>query len=80
MNTKKTKAREATGSLKSARPAGGLAASKKQGAAGASVLPARAVKGDLSATLQPQLATLVDGPPNHPSEWSYEIKFDGSAS
>ncbi len=27
--------------------------------------------------LQPQLATLVDGPPSDPAEWLYEIKFDG---
>jgi bifunctional non-homologous end joining protein LigD len=77
MNTKKTKAPEATSSLKSARPAGVLAMTKKQGAAGGPVLPGRAVKADLPSTLQPQLATLVNGPPNNPSEWLYEIKFDG---
>jgi bifunctional non-homologous end joining protein LigD len=36
-----------------------------------------AVKAALPATLQPQLATLVDGPPNDSSEWVYEIKLDG---
>jgi bifunctional non-homologous end joining protein LigD len=40
-------------------------------------LPEGATKVDLPLTLQPQLATLVDGPPNDPSEWAYEIKFDG---
>ena len=40
-------------------------------------LPEGAVKAELPATLQPQLATLVDGPPNDPSEWVYEIKLDG---
>lgn len=41
-------------------------------------LPQNAVKSELPATLKPQLATLVDGPPNDPAaEWAYEIKFDG---
>jgi bifunctional non-homologous end joining protein LigD len=40
-------------------------------------VPEGAVKARLPATLQPQLATLVDGPPNDPSEWVYEIKLDG---
>ncbi|MEO6561433.1 MAG: DNA ligase D [Nitrosospira sp.] len=40
-------------------------------------LPGNAVKADLPPALQPQLATLVDGPPNDPAEWTYEIKFDG---
>jgi bifunctional non-homologous end joining protein LigD len=31
----------------------------------------------LPDTLAPQLATLVDAPPPNPSEWVYEIKFDG---
>ena len=31
----------------------------------------------LPATLAPQLATLVDGPPGDPEEWLYELKFDG---
>ena len=32
---------------------------------------------DLPEALAPQLATLVDGPPQNPSDWVYEIKFDG---
>ena len=40
-------------------------------------VPENAVKADLPHSLRPQLATLVDGPPNDPAEWSYEIKFDG---
>ena len=40
-------------------------------------LPGNTIKADLPPALQPQLATLVDGPPNDPAEWTYEIKFDG---
>ncbi|SOD41419.1 ATP-dependent DNA ligase LigD phosphoesterase module /ATP-dependent DNA ligase LigD polymerase module [Nitrosovibrio sp. Nv4] len=40
-------------------------------------LPENVVKADLPHTLRPQLATLVDGPPNDADEWIYEIKFDG---
>jgi bifunctional non-homologous end joining protein LigD len=40
-------------------------------------LPEGAVKARLPAILQPQLATLVDGPPKDPSGWVYEIKLDG---
>jgi bifunctional non-homologous end joining protein LigD len=40
-------------------------------------LPQNVVKGELPAMLMPQLATLVDGPPSDPAEWTYEIKFDG---
>ncbi len=40
-------------------------------------MPSNAVKGELPGTLKPQLATLVDGPPNDSAEWAYEIKFDG---
>lgn len=39
--------------------------------------PADARKCALPATLQPELATLVDGPPADPENWIYEIKFDG---
>nr|WP_296015136.1 DNA ligase D [uncultured Acidovorax sp.] len=43
--------------------------------------PARArnqtPKAPLPATLSPQLATLVDQPPEDPSEWLWELKFDG---
>jgi bifunctional non-homologous end joining protein LigD len=40
-------------------------------------LPAGAVKADPPSMLDPELATLVDGPPNDPEEWIYEIKLDG---
>jgi bifunctional non-homologous end joining protein LigD len=40
-------------------------------------LPKKAIKAVIPLTLTPQLATLVDGPPNDPAEWAYEIKFDG---
>ncbi len=39
--------------------------------------PAGARKASLPATLQPQLATLVDRPPPGTDRWIYEIKFDG---
>ncbi len=42
-----------------------------------SALPENAVEADLPHTLRPQLATLVDGPPNDSAGWIYEIKFDG---
>ena len=38
-------------------------------------LPAGAVPADLPASLEPELATLVDAPVG--GEWIYEIKFDG---
>ena len=38
---------------------------------------ATVVKAALPLTLSPQLATLVDGPPERHEEWLYEIKFDG---
>ncbi len=34
-------------------------------------------KAALPATLAPQLATLVDAPPQPESDWLYELKFDG---
>ncbi|SFN30259.1 bifunctional non-homologous end joining protein LigD [Nitrosospira briensis] len=40
-------------------------------------LPENAVEADLPHALRPQLATLVDGPPNDSAGWIYEIKFDG---
>jgi len=40
-------------------------------------MPEGAVKAELPATLTPELATLVDGPPERPEEWIFEIKFDG---
>jgi len=39
------------------------------------VLPAAARAADLPASLEPELATLVDRPPG--GDWIYEIKFDG---
>ncbi len=39
--------------------------------------PAGARTAALPATLQPELATLVDSPPSDPANWIYEIKFDG---
>ncbi|MBI2769512.1 MAG: DNA ligase D [Burkholderiales bacterium] len=39
--------------------------------------PAGSRKAALPDTLQPQLATLVDAPPGDPTQWIYEIKFDG---
>ena len=58
-----------SGEAKGARPADGIknSPSSLEGA----------VKAALPATLQPQLATLVDAPPNGSSEWVYEIKLDG---
>ncbi len=35
------------------------------------------VAADLPAQLKPQLATLVDGVPQHAQDWLYEMKFDG---
>jgi bifunctional non-homologous end joining protein LigD len=40
-------------------------------------MPEGAVKAELPETLSPELATLVDGPPERPEDWIYEIKFDG---
>ncbi|GAC1605094.1 MAG: DNA ligase D [Ramlibacter sp.] len=39
--------------------------------------PAGARQAPLPATLSPQLATLVDRPPQDSDRWIYEIKFDG---
>jgi bifunctional non-homologous end joining protein LigD len=52
-----------------ARPA---AKSAKRGA-----MPDGAVKAALPEELTPELATLVDAPPERPEEWIFEIKFDG---
>jgi bifunctional non-homologous end joining protein LigD len=40
-------------------------------------MPEGAVKAELPETLNAELATLVDGPPERPEEWIFEIKFDG---
>lgn len=37
----------------------------------------KAAKASLPPTLSPQLATLVDRPPQNPAEWLWELKFDG---
>ncbi|WP_323047794.1 non-homologous end-joining DNA ligase, partial [Paraburkholderia sp.] len=47
-----------------------------RGRAKAVVVPQRGGGTGLSALIQPQLATLVDRPPEG-GDWSYEIKFDG---
>jgi bifunctional non-homologous end joining protein LigD len=39
--------------------------------------PAGARKARLPATLLPELAVLVDAPPQRPEDWIFEIKFDG---
>jgi bifunctional non-homologous end joining protein LigD len=39
--------------------------------------PEGAVRAALPDTLQPELAVLVDAPPEHPQDWVFEIKFDG---
>jgi bifunctional non-homologous end joining protein LigD len=39
--------------------------------------PEGARKAPLPATLQPELAVLVDEPPQDPQDWIFEIKFDG---
>ena len=46
-------------------------------AAPASGPPEGAVKAALPDKLQPELAVLVDAPPNDPGQWVFEIKFDG---
>ncbi len=47
-------------------------ANANAGASHASAKPA-----PLPAAFSPQLATLVDAPPGHHSDWVFEIKFDG---
>ncbi|SEK56888.1 DNA ligase D [Nitrosovibrio tenuis] len=55
-----------------------FSASRKASGTGKNmVLPVSAVKADPPRMLEPQLATLVDGPPADPAEWIYEIKLDG---
>ncbi|MCE3271670.1 MAG: ATP-dependent ligase-like protein [Ramlibacter sp.] len=46
-------------------------------ASAASGPPEGARKAALPATLQPELAVLVDEPPQDPEQWIFEIKFDG---
>jgi len=40
-------------------------------------MPEGALKAELPETLNAELATLVDAPPERPEEWIFEIKFDG---
>jgi len=42
-----------------------------------SAMPEGALKAELPETLNAELATLVDAPPERPEEWIFEIKFDG---
>jgi bifunctional non-homologous end joining protein LigD len=65
---------------KGAGPAKKSAAAKKPAAKRAGkrgAMPEGAVKAELPETLNAELATLVDGPPERPEEWIFEIKFDG---
>lgn len=69
------------GTAKATRP--GKSAKTKSKAAGMKsaravpTLPKGARKAALPLAFAPQLATLVDHPPSDPSQWQYEIKFDG---
>ena len=78
---KKTKTREtvvkkaATGKATAGAAATGKSVAKKTATHGDD-LPGKALK-QLPETLAPQLATLVDQAPPNPTEWLYEIKFDG---
>ena len=63
--------------IRSTKPASGVAAPPTKKPSPSLDLPENALKGDLPPIFQPELATLVDGPPNDPDEWAYEIKFDG---
>ncbi|PLP96607.1 DNA ligase D [Cupriavidus pauculus] len=66
----------AKGSTKGSTKAAAKASSKK-GSGKLPPLPAGAKKAALPLALAPQLATLVDKPPADPTQWQYEIKFDG---
>src|SRR6185369_5345707 len=58
------------------RPAAAAPGENKTATAAASP-PQGARKAALPAALQPELATLVDSPPEDAETWIYEIKFDG---
>jgi DNA ligase D-like protein (predicted 3'-phosphoesterase) len=66
-------------SRSAAAPQGRSAAASKtvEAAPSASGAPAGARPSPLPETLQPELATLVESPPEDPENWIYEIKFDG---
>ncbi|MBA2962601.1 MULTISPECIES: DNA ligase D [Ramlibacter] len=58
-------------------PSGGAVTAPAPAPPARSGPPAGARPAALPATLQPQLAVLVDGPPADPQAWVFEIKFDG---
>jgi bifunctional non-homologous end joining protein LigD len=66
----RAKVAELKAEAKGAAPA--KKATRKRGA-----MPEGAVKAELPETLNAELATLVDAPPERPEEWIFEIKFDG---
>ncbi|MEO6186501.1 MAG: DNA polymerase ligase N-terminal domain-containing protein, partial [Steroidobacteraceae bacterium] len=49
----------------------------RRSSAGTASMPAGATKRAAPATLSPVLATLADQPPPQPSQWIFEVKFDG---
>src|SRR4051794_2335121 len=55
----------------------GAPTERAQAAQKKTALPVNATKAELPSTLEPELATLVDAPPDDPEEWIWEIKFDG---
>lgn len=59
------------------RPGASAAKRAPAPAAVASGPPEGARKAALPETLSPELAVLVDTPPQNPGEWVFEIKFDG---
>jgi bifunctional non-homologous end joining protein LigD len=59
------------------KPAAKKAAVKAPAKLKKGALPPEAVKATLPATFTPELATLVDAPPVDPSDWVFELKFDG---
>jgi bifunctional non-homologous end joining protein LigD len=60
-----------------ALPMPGAAKKKARATAARKAVTARAPKVALPDALAPELATLVDKPPSTPSDWVFEIKFDG---
>nr|WP_314545960.1 DNA ligase D [uncultured Massilia sp.] len=83
-NAKVARLKAERGGAEPAKPAKRTAAAAAKAPAAAKpararrgAMPEGAVKAELPATLTPELATLVDAPPQKPEEWIYEIKFDG---
>ncbi len=70
---------ELPASVKALGPAlrGAVAAGESQQSTSDHELPTEAVPSALPEALEPQLATLVAGPPPDAAEWLCEIKFDG---